>query len=30
MKVFIKNLEKENDLNKEEMIINGKRWGRGL
>jgi hypothetical protein len=29
MKVFIKNLENENDLNKDEMIINGKRWGGG-
>jgi len=27
MKVFIRNLENENDLNKEEMVINGKRWG---
>jgi hypothetical protein len=29
MKVFIKNLENENDLNEEEMVINGKRWGGG-
>jgi flagellar basal body-associated protein FliL len=29
MKVFVKNLENENDQNKEEMAINGKRWGGG-